>query len=389
LSPKSPRVGRDTGVPLVCMDSSDPALFGELMAAVEAVAARGAFTLGHEVEAFEQELAGYCGTREAVGVASGTDALALSLRALGVGTGDEVILPANSFVATAEAVSLAGATPRPVDVDADSRLLTAEIAERAIGPRTRCIIPVHLYGRTVDLDPIMELAREHRLSVVEDACQAHGAYYKGRRAGSIGAAGCFSFYPAKNLGAWGDGGAVVTSDPALADRVRLLRAHGERPRYQHRLVGTTSRLDAVQAAVLRVKLRRLDGWNELRRRAAAALRSALAGTEVERPSHPGEGEDHVYHQFVVRCSERDGLRAHLSTRGIATGVHYPVPIHLTDAYRHLHIAPGSLPVSERLAQEVCSLPLWPGIDQASIRRIADAVREFRLGAVDQSVAPAA
>jgi dTDP-3-amino-3,4,6-trideoxy-alpha-D-glucose transaminase len=248
------------------LDRHDPALLEELLGVVREVAEQGAFTLGHQVEAFEQEFAAYSESEFAIGVSSGTEALTLSLRALGIGAGDEVILPANSFIATAEAVSAVGATPRLVDVDGDSHLITAEAVQAAIGPNVRCVIPVHLYGATVDMDPILTLAREAGISVLEDACQAHGARYKGRRVGTLGDAGCFSFYPAKNLGAWGDGGAVVTGRPELAARVRLLRAHGEGPRYHHQLVGVTGRLDALQAAILRRKLTRLEGWKADRRR---------------------------------------------------------------------------------------------------------------------------
>ena len=366
----------DIQVPLARFDNSDPALLSELLATVERVASRAAFVLGSEVESFESDFAVYCETSESVGVGSGTDALALTLKALGIGPGDEVVLPTNSFIATAEAVSIAGATPRLVDVDRHTGLLTAEIAEAAIGPRTACVIPVHLYGRTVDMDPLLALAQRHGIAVVEDACQAHGARYRGRRVGSLGDAGCFSFYPAKNLGAWGDGGAVVTSDPALADRVRLLRSHGERPRYRHRVVGTTARLDALQAAVLSVKLRRLDGWNDERRQAATELRRALAGANLELPAEPAADGDHVYHLFVVGCDDRDGVREHLSTRGIASAVHYPVPIHRTEAYTALGYAPGSLPVAEAMAERVCSLPLFPGMTREDIHAVATAVNEL-------------
>jgi dTDP-3-amino-3,4,6-trideoxy-alpha-D-glucose transaminase len=363
-------------VPLSWLDHRDSALLSELLETVESLARRGSFTLGEEVKAFEEEFAAYCGTRQAVGVSSGTEALVLALRALGVGPGDEVVVPANSFIATAEAVSLVGATPRFADVDADSALLTAESLEPALSARTRCIIPVHLYGRTVDLDPILVRAEQVGARVVEDAAQAHGARYQGRRVGSLGACGCFSFYPAKNLGAWGDGGALVTDDARIADTVRLLRAHGERPRHHHRLVGTTARLDAVQAAILRVKLRRLDAWNAKRRSLAADLTGALAGASVATPPPPGLGHDHVFHQYVVRAPERDALRAHLAERGIETGVHYPVPIHLTPAYSPRGGRPARLPCTERLANTVCSLPVHPGLDARDITHMASAVREF-------------
>jgi dTDP-4-amino-4,6-dideoxygalactose transaminase len=358
------------------MDNCEPKLLADLLESVQRVALRGSFTLGEEVEAFEREFAEYCETRYAVGVSSGTEALALALRALDVGHGDEVIVPANSFIATAEAVSLVGATPRFADVDPDTALLTAEHMERAMTARTRCVIPVHLYGRAVELDSIVQLAHEAGAWVVEDAAQAHGARWRGRRVGSIGDCGCFSFYPAKNLGGWGDGGAVVTDSGEIADRVRLLRAHGERPRHHHRLRGTTARLDAIQAAVLRVKLRRLDAWNDRRREVAAAMTEALSGTDVAlpRPSPPGCID--VFHQYVVKARERDALRAHLEAEGIATGVHYPVPIHLAPAYAPEAPA-GGLPVAESLAERVCSLPVHPGVTEQDVERIASAVHTFR------------
>jgi dTDP-4-amino-4,6-dideoxygalactose transaminase len=361
-------------VPLTRLDNGDPGLMSELLAEVERVARGAGFILGPEVEAFEAELAAYCGTSEAIGVGSGTDALALALMARGIGPGDEVIVPANSFIASAEAVSLAGATPRLVDVDPETHLLTADIVAAAIGPATAAVMPVHLYGRTVEMEPLLELARRAGIVVFEDACQAHGALYRGRRVGSLGDAGSFSFYPAKNLGAWGDGGAVVTNDADLARKVRLLRAHGESPRYHHRLRGTTSRLDAIQAAVLRVKLRRLDDWNERRRRAGAALSAALAGTSVRVPAPPLRHGDHVYHQFVVESDDRDGLRAHLESRGVASGIHYPVPIHRSDAYADLDRR-VSLPVAEGLAPRICSLPMSHSLTDEEIRRVAAAVAE--------------
>jgi dTDP-3-amino-3,4,6-trideoxy-alpha-D-glucose transaminase len=365
----------DGTVPFVRMDRDDPELLEELLGVVRTVAEESSFILGQHVEGFEADFAAYCETDQAVGVGSGTDAIALALRALGIGRGDEVILPANTFIATAEAVSIAGATPRLVDVDPISGLITAEIAERAMTSKVRCIIPVHLYGATVDMDPILELARSARIAVIEDACQAHGARYRGRRAGSMGHMGCFSFYPAKNLGAWGDGGAVVTSRPELADKVRLLRSHGERPRYRHRMVGTTTRLDGLQAAVLRVKLRHLDRWNAQRRRAAAELRRALSGLALELPAQPVAAGDHVYHLFVVQSNERDLLRAQLTARGIASAVHYPVPVHRTEAYANLGLHPGSLPVTESMAERVCSLPIFPGIEDWQIRAIGAAAAE--------------
>lgn len=379
-------------VPFTRMDCADPALLEELLGVVREVAERGAFTLGHHVEDFECDFAEYCETDHAVGVASGTEALALALRALQIGPGDEVIVPSNSFIATAEAVSAVGATPRLTDVDPGSHLITAELVAAALTPRVRCVIPVHLFGATVDMDPILALAAEAGIAVLEDACQAHGARYHGRRVGTLGALGCFSFYPAKNLGAWGDGGAVVTASPELADRIRLLRSHGERPRYHHRVVGSTARLDALQAAILRRKLTRLDGWNEERRRLGRALRERLAGSgESVRPTGgaqpasssvvdpvrlPFAEADHVYHLFVVRCAQRDALREHLLGAGVASAIHYPVPIHRTGAYAELGLEPGSLEVSESLATRICSLPLFPGMTEAELDRIVNAIDKF-------------
>jgi len=363
-------------VPVTRMDNADPALMEELLATVERVASSAAFTLGDEVEGFEREFAEACGTRFAVGVASGTDALALALRALLIGPGDEVIVPANSFIATAEAVTLVGARPCFVDVDPDTALVTAAHIEPAIGPRTRAVIPVHLYGRTVELGPILELTRSAGVALVEDACQAHLAHVGDRRAGAVGDCGCFSFYPGKNLGAWGDAGALVTDDERIADAVRLLRSHGERPRYHHLVPGTTSRLDGLQAAVLRVKLGGLEEATERRRAAARALTGALASSGVQVPAGVGAGGDHVFHQYVIGCDDRDGLRGYLGQCGIGNAVHYPTPIHLTPAYAGVGPGPGALPNAEALAGRICSLPMHPSLTRAEIARVADVVRAF-------------
>lgn len=370
-------LARAAPIPITRLDHADPALLEELLDVVARVAAKGAFTMGHELEAFEEEFAAYCETGHAAGVSSGTEALVLALRALEIGPGDEVVVPTNSFIATSEAVSLVGATPRLVDVDPRSHLLTADALESAIGPRTRCVIPVHLMGSTADMAPLLEVARRAGLRVVEDCAQAHGARYRGRRVGTFGDFGCFSFYPTKNLGAWGDGGAIVSGDAELANRVKLLRSHGEEPRYHHRIVGTTARLDALQAALLRVKLRRLDAWNDARRRLGATLREGLADTSLELPGAAGaDGGDHVYHLFVVRSARREALRTFLGERGVATAVHYPFPIHRTGAYTDLGLGAGSLPVAERLAEQICTLPLFPSMSDAEIERVVDAVRAF-------------
>jgi dTDP-4-amino-4,6-dideoxygalactose transaminase len=363
-------------IPLTVMDHEDPELFGEIMAAVAEVAGTGAFTGGAAVEEFEADYAAWCEVPHVVGVSSGTEALVLALRALDVGPGDEVVVPANSFIATAEAVSLVGARPRFADVDADTQLVTAETLQRALTPAVRCVIPVHLFGRTVEMAPIMELARAADLLVLEDAAQAHGARYRGQRVGTIGDAGTFSFYPAKNLGAWGDAGAVVTAREDLADRVRLMRSHGESPRYRHRVLGTTARLDAIQAAVLRVKLPRLDERNHARRIAAGRLREALLDVDsLIAPAPVAPDGDHVYHQFVVRAPQRDAVRDLLARQGIATGIHYPIPIHRSEAYESLAEEDDAAPNATGLAQKILSLPMFPSLTGEQIERIGDALRE--------------
>ncbi len=365
-----------SGVPFTRLDAADPALMEELFAAVQRVAGNAAFTLGDELESFEREYAAWCEAKHAIGVSSGTSALEMALRALGIGAGDEVVVPTNSFIATAEAVTATGATPRLVDVDEETALLTAEIVEPALTARTRCVIPVHLYGRTVEREPLLDHCRSRGLKVVEDACQAHGARYQGRPAGSLGDAGCFSFYPTKNLGGWGDGGAVVTSDDALAERIRLMRSHGESPRHHHQLASGTHRLHAVQAAILSVKLGRLDRCNEQRRAAGEALQEALSGSDLILPAPVAADGDHVFHLFVVRTAARDALRRHLDANEVANAVHYPTPIHLQPAYAGIGPASGELPVSERLALESCSLPVFPSISREEIERIAAAVSSF-------------
>ncbi len=379
-SPLSLAATEGTKVPFIRLDSAFPELFEELMETVERIGRDAAFTLGPELERFEGAFAEFCGTTHAAGVSSGTAALEIALNALGIGPGDEVIVPTYSFIATAEAVSTVGATPVIVDVDPETALISAELVEAALTERTRCVIPVHLFGRPVEMDPLLALCRERDVFVIEDACQAHGAIYRGRPVGSLGDAGCFSFYPTKNLGGWGDGGALVTNDAALDERVRLLRSHGESPRHHHRLATGTHRLDTLQAAILEVKLRHLPDWNQRRRDAAEALRAGLASSSVTPPAPATDDSDHVYHLFVVRAAERDALRDHLDSRGVASAVHYPTPIHLQPAYADLGLGPGSLPVAERLAGENCSLPIFPAIEDWHIDEIVAAVKGFELAA---------
>jgi dTDP-4-amino-4,6-dideoxygalactose transaminase len=330
------------------------------------------FILGRELERFEAEFAAYCEAQHCVGVGNGLDALYLVLRALEIGPGDEVIVPANTYIATWLAVSYAGARPRPVEPDQRTYNLDPADVERAITSRTRAIMPVHLYGQPADMDPINEIARRHGLKVVEDAAQAHGARYKGRRTGSLGDAAGFSFYPGKNLGALGDGGAVVTNDPEVADRVRELRNYGSRTKYHNEVKGVNSRLDELQAAFLRVKLAVLDDWNARRRAVAARYLVALSALEITLPSVPDWAEP-IWHLFVVRSSQRDALQRALAEAGVDTVIHYPVPPHFQPAYRELGLGPGSFPVAEAIHREVLSLPIWPQMSTDEIGRVCDAL----------------
>jgi dTDP-4-amino-4,6-dideoxygalactose transaminase len=330
------------------------------------------FILGEEVAAFEREFAAYCGASEAVGVNSGTSALHLALLAAGIGPGDEVITVPFTFVATAAAIVYAGATPVFVDIDAESYTMDPAAIERAITPRTKAIMPVHLYGQAADMDPILEIAQRRGLVVIEDAAQAHGAEYKGRRCGSMGVMSAFSFYPGKNLGAYGEGGAVVTNDPALAKRIRVMRSWGEERRYEHSVKGFNYRMDGIQGAILRVKLRHLEAWTEARRERATDYARAFAGSgiaiPVERPQHR-----HVYHVYAIRLAQRDATRAALQAADIQTGVHYPIPIHLQPAHADLGYAAGDFPVSEKVASEVLSLPMFPEMTTEQARHVASAV----------------
>ncbi len=361
-------------VPFVDLKAQYAAIRDEVDGAIRGVLASGRFILGRQVEAFERAFSTYLGGCETVAVGSGTDALHLALRACGVGAGDEVITVANSFIATALAIGYAGATPVFVDVEPSTQTLDpARLADR-ITSRTRAVVPVHLFGQPADMAPICAIARERGLRVIEDACQAHGARYGGRPVGTIGDVGCFSFYPAKNLGAYGDGGAVTTRSPELAARVRLLRNYGETRKYHHAIRGYNSRLDELQAAVLAVKLSHLERWNEARRRIAARYDAGL-GPNVAVPT-VRDGAHHVYHLYVVRCRRRDALQAWLRERGIETQIHYPIPIHLQEAYSDLGLSPGSLPVTEQASAEVLSLPIFPELTDAQADEVIRAVNAF-------------
>ncbi len=335
---------------------------------------RGDFILGREVGGFEEAFAAYCGASHGVAVANGTDALALTLQALGVGPGDEVVVPAFTFVATGTAVFQAGAKPVLADVDPVSLCLSPAAFQAARTPRSKAAIPVHLFGHPADWDGLAKAAAG--LPLLEDACQAHGARWKGRRAGSLGVAAAFSFYPTKNLGALGDGGAVTTSDAALASRVRQLRNCGRTTQYDHPVRGLNSRLDTLQAALLLEKLPHLDAWNARRRAAAERYRQALAGIEELRLPQALPGTEPVWHQFVVRVRRRDELAAALKAQGIATGVHYPKPLHLQGAFAELGHGPGDFPVSEAASAEALSLPMFPSLREQDVARVAEAIRSF-------------
>ena len=365
-------------IPLVDLRAQHATIAVEVEDAVHQVMERCDFILGHDVEAFEAEFAAYCEAGCAVGLDSGLSALELGLRALGVGPGDEVLTPANSFIASSSAISFAGATPVWVDCDPETYCIDVDAARRAITRQTRAIMAVHLYGHPADMDAAVALAADHGLKVVEDACQAHGARFNGRRAGSLGDFAAFSFYPAKNLGAYGDAGMLTTKDPELADRVRMMRNYGQRHKYEHVMMAWNRRLDTIQAAVLRVKLRHLDTWNEARRRHATLYSRLLEGRGLTLPQ-TRPGVEHVFHQYVVQAPARDKLVADLSQRGVATGMHYPVPIHLQEAYRDRGVCSGSFPVTEEAALRLVSLPMYPELRPDQVERVAEEVRSLVAG----------
>ncbi|MHB8869631.1 MAG: DegT/DnrJ/EryC1/StrS family aminotransferase [Thermoleophilia bacterium] len=382
-----------TPVPLLDLRAVHEPLAGEFRAAIDEVLRTERYIMGSNVVALEEELTGYCGTAFAYGVSSGTDALLLALMALGVGPGDEVVTTPYTFFATAGAVVRLGARPVFCDIDRDTYNLDAALVEEALTERTRLLMPVHLYGQVADMEPLVALAGGLGLAVVEDAAQAIGAEAGGRRAGSFGDVGCFSFFPSKNLGAFGDGGAVTARDPALAERLDILRQHGAKPKYHHALVGANFRLDAIQAAVLRVKLPRLDGWTAQRQMNAVRYRSlfvegglaarveggggsaALAEAPVVLPFEAPGGR-HIYNQFVLRVRDRDRLLAHLRAHGVGTEVYYPIPLHLQECFCDLGYREGDLPEAEAAARETLAVPVYPGLTPAQQRRVVDVVRGF-------------
>ncbi|WP_315925049.1 DegT/DnrJ/EryC1/StrS family aminotransferase [Mesorhizobium sp. SP-1A] len=357
-------------IPFLDLKAQYASIKSEVDAAVLSVLGSAQYVLGEEVAAFEREFADYCTTDQAVAVNTGTSALHLALLALGIGPGDEVVTVPFTFVATAAAVCYAGARPVFVDVDPLTLTMDARQLEAAITERTRAIMPVHLYGQMADMDAIMAIARRHDLPVIEDACQAHGAEYFGRRAGSIGDIGCFSFYPGKNLGACGEGGIAVTNDEALAAKMRMLRDWGQEQRYHHVVRGFNYRMDGIQGAILRVKLRYLEDWTEARRTHARRYSALLAGSPTVKLPREAAGRRHVYHIYAVRSPDRERLRHALQAEGIQSGLHYPIPVHLQKAYADLGHRAGDFPVSEAAAQEVLSLPLYPEMTAAQVERVA-------------------
>jgi len=369
-------VDHHTPIPFLDLRQPHAALEDELVEAFRSALRSAQFVGGPEVAAFEREFAAFVGTAAAVAVNSGTDALRFAYQALGVRPGDEVITVPNTFIATTEALTQAGATVRFVDVRDDTLTIDPDAAAQAAASRTVGIVPVHLYGQMAEMDPLIALAARHGLWIVEDAAQAHGASHNGRRAGTLGTLGAFSFYPGKNLGACGEGGAVTGPEGPQLETVRRIREHGQSSKYVHETEGYNGRLHAIQAAFLRIKLPHLDRWNAGRRRAAAWYREALDDIAEIRLPVEAPGSVPVYHLFVIRAQRRDALQEHLASRGIGTGLHYPVPLHLQRAYQHLGLGRGAFPVAERAAAELLSLPMFPELTAGQIGVVADAIRAF-------------
>lgn len=363
-------------IPFLDLSAQYADLKEEIRIAVLTVLDACAFSGGPFVEAFEKAFAGFCGCPEAVGVGNGTDALWLSLMALGVGPGHEVITVPNTFIATAEAISFCGASPVFVDIEPRTYTMDPDLIENAITPKTRAIIPVHLNGQMADMDSILAIARKHGLYVIEDACQAHGAEYKGHRAGSMGAAGCFSFYPGKNLGAYGEAGAVVTHDVEIASKIRILRDHGQEKKYHHALIGWNARMDGIQGAVLNVKLKYLSQWNALRREHARQYNTLLGDTDGLFTPMEAENRKHVFHLYALRTKHRDGLIEHLKSKGIQCGIHYPIPIHKQPAYHLNGFHQNRYPEAETAASELLSLPMYPELTNTMIETVCNEIKSW-------------
>jgi dTDP-4-amino-4,6-dideoxygalactose transaminase len=356
-------------VPFLNLKAQHQKLKAEILAAVAEVLDSAAFAGGPYVAKFEEEFAKYCTTKYAIGVGNGTDALWFALLALGVGPGDEVITVPNTFIATAEAITYCGAKPVFVDIDEETYNMNPALLEKAITTRTKAIVPVHLYGQMADMDPIMEIARKHNLNVVEDASQAHGAEYKGKRAGTIGDVGCFSFYPGKNLGACGEGGACVTNDESVRGKIIMLREHGQAKKYYHSVIGWNGRLDGMQGAILSIKLKHIEAWTEARRAHAKAYNQSFANVHGVLTPKEAAYARHVYHLYVLRVKSRDRLLSNLADKGINCAIHYPLPLHLQEAYKSLGLGPGSFPVSERVAEEIISAPMFPELTALDVEAV--------------------
>jgi dTDP-4-amino-4,6-dideoxygalactose transaminase len=372
-------------IPFVDLKALHKPISADLAKAISRVMENTAFIQGAEVKAFEDAFASYLGVRHCVAVNSGTAALHLALLGLGIGPGDEVITVSHTFIATSEAISAVGARPVFVDVDPVTYTMDPAKVEAAITSRTKAILPVHLYGYPAEMDALLDIAKRHNLKLVEDACQAHGASYKGRMAGTMGAAGCFSFYPGKNLGACGEGGAMVTNDESLAKKVRMLREHGSVQKYVHVLPGYNFRLEGIQGAVLAVKLPHLDGWNDRRRAIAKRYNERLAGQGLVLPKEESHAR-HVYHLYVIQAEDREALRNHLAERGIETGLHYPIPLHQQEAYASLGYRTGDFPVTEQATQRILSLPMYPDMSLEAADYVSDAIIEWVKGRVAEPAA---
>ena len=371
------------GVPFVDLAAQHATIKTEIASAIQRVLSEPHFVLGPQVEEFERDFARFVGCGYAIGVSSGLDALRLSLMAVGIGLGDEVILPANTYIATALAVSAVGARPVLVDCDPQTYNIDVSLIEAAVAPLTKAIVPVHLTGQAADMEPILQIAGRHGLHVIEDAAQSHGTLYKGRSCGSMGSLGCFSFYPSKNLGAYGDGGMVTTDDTELATRIRRLRNYGQTAKYRHTEKGLNARLDTLQAAILSVKLRRLPRWNKARVAHAEGYKDLLTGVGDLVFQQESRYSTHAYHLFIVETEWRDALRKHLDARGIHTGIHYPIPIHLQQAYEDLGYGEGDFPETERLAKRVLSLPMFPELRREQIERVAEEIKGFFAGVSEE------
>jgi len=363
-------------VPFLDLKAQYNSIQDEIHSAINAVIEKTAFAGGPFVTQFEKEFAEFCDCQFAIGVGSGTEALWLPLLALGVGPGDEVITVPSTFIATAEAISFCGATPVFVDIDEQTYNMNPDLLEAAITPKTKAVIPVHLFGQPVDMDPILEIARAHNLYVIEDACQAHGSKYKEKKAGSMGDAAAFSFYPGKNLGAYGEGGAIVTNNAEMADTMKSFRDHGQSQKYYHGMIGWNARMDGIQGAILSAKLNHLESWNEARRKNASFYNEFLSNVDGVTTPYEADYAKHVYHIYAIRVENRDSLISKLAEKEIFCGIHYPVSVHLQDAYKSLGLGKGSFPVAEKCAEQFVSLPMFPELKEEQIEYVANSIKKL-------------